>query len=308
MRPKTLSEIVGQDNVKCVLQTLIKSAEKTNDPVPHILMSGSAGLGKTSIAQSLANDINSGFFSLNCSTVNKPEKIFNILQEVNRGDVLFLDEIHALSKKICESLYTILEDFCYYEEGYKIEIPRITVIGASTEIGRLPLPLKSRFKFTANLREYSDDELIQVCKQVFEEKNFKLNNSLAKIIAKTCRGVPRTMVSRAEWIYAYMVGNELKVVSQKNLIDIIALQGVNEDGLEDHDLHYLKILFNSNNLSLDGLSSKMNMDKENIKNIVEPYLIKLGLIDIKQGRGRILTRKGKDYIKKLNEKDSNENI
>lgn len=301
MRPKKLENIVGQEKAKEVISTLINLSKKTEEPVPHILLSAAAGCGKTSFAQAIANDIDTNFYSINCATVNKPNKIFNIIEEMSDKDVLFLDEIHGLSKKTCETLYTILEDFCYYDEGYKVEIPKITIIGASTEIGKLPLPLKSRFKYTATLEPYTEEQLADVCKMVCEEKGFKLSRNLAKIIAKTCRGVPRNMVSRAEWLYAYMTGNSIKTIDKNKMLDIIALQGVNADGLEEHDLKYLKTLYDSRGgLSLDALASKMSMDRENIKTLIEPYLNKLNFIEISAGKGRGLTREGKKYIEKVN--------
>jgi Holliday junction DNA helicase RuvB len=300
MRPKTLNSIVGQETCKEVLQTLVKSSQISNSPVPHILLSSPAGHGKTSIAQALSNDIGSNLFTVNCANIGKSDKLFSIIEEMADKDILFMDEIHGLTKKTCESLYTVLEDFCYYDRGYKVKTPKITIIGASTEIGRLPLPLKSRFKFTASLVPYTDDELVEVCYQICEEKGFKLNKSLARVIAKTCRGTPRSVVSRTEWIYAYMTGNGLKTISGDKLLDIIKLQGINKDGLEEHDMAYLKCLYeNKGSLSLNALSSKLMIDQENIKVLIEPHLFKLGFIEVATAKGRSLTRSGKTYVEKL---------
>lgn len=300
IRPKNLKQIVGQKKCVEVLETLIKSSEKSGDPIPHILLSAAAGAGKTSIAKALANDINSNFYEVNCATISQPKQLFNIIEDMMEYDVLFLDEIHNLTRKTSETLYTILEDFCYYQSGYKVEIPKITVIGASTEIGKLPLPLVSRFKFKATLEPYSEQDLIEVCKLVCEAKGFKLNNNLASTIAKTCRGIPRNMVSRAEWLYAYMNGNDLKSIDKQKVLDIIELQGTNKDGLESHDIQYLKILLeHRQGLSLNSISSKMNMDKENISKLIEPYLLKMAFIEIVAGAGRKLTRKGKSYVENL---------
>lgn len=300
MRPKTLDSVVGQKRAVEVIKTLIKSSSKTNDPVPHILFNAPPGSGKTTLAKALANDVGSNFYEVNCATISKPKQLFNIIEDMLDRDVLFLDEIHNLTKKTSETLYTILEDFCYYDAGYKNPISKITVIGASTEIGKLPLPLVSRFKFKATLDPYSEQDLMQVCRMVCEEKGFKLNNDIALTIAKTCRGIPRNMVGKAEWLYAYMVGNNIKSIDKSKVLDIIALQGTNKDGLEDYDIQYMKILDeNKQGLSLNSMSSKMNMEKDNIQKLIEPYLIKMGFLEISAGTGRKLTRKGKLYVQNL---------
>jgi Holliday junction DNA helicase RuvB len=299
MRPKKLDEIVGQVKAKEVIKVLINSSKQNKKSIPHILLSGGSGCGKTSFAQAIANECGQNFMSVNCAVVGKPSKLYKIIEDMADNDILFLDEIHGLSKKTCESIYHIMEDFCYYDEGYKVNIPKICVIGASTEVGSLPLPLKSRFKFTANLVPYTEEELVDVCQAVCEECGFKLTKQFSRVIAKTCRGIPRNMVNRAEWIYAYMTGNNLKTIDKDKLLDIIKLQGVNEDGLEDQDIKYLKILEECQSLGLDSIESKLNISKENISKIIEPYLIQKGFIEKSAGRGRSLSRKGKLYLKGL---------
>ena len=301
MRPKTLNDIVGQEDTKTVLRTLIEFSKNKSKAIPHILLSGPAGIGKTSIAQAVAAENSANLFQANCAMIGKSQNLFKIIDEMAEKDILFLDENHALSKKSSESLYTILEDFCYYEEGYKVTVPEITIIGASTEIGRLPLPMKSRFKFTATLMPYNDTELSEVCKAIFQNNGMPINDDMAKVIAKTCRGIPRNMVSRAEWIYAFLSGNSVSgPIDKKKILDIIALQGVNEDGLENHDIQYLKILYEARTgLSLDSIASKISMDKENVLKLVEPHLVKLNFIEKTKGKGRSLTVRGKVYVEKI---------
>lgn len=300
MRPQTLDRIVGQTKAKEVIRTLIKSSETTGKPLPHLLFSAASGTGKTTFAQAIAHEMKVNFLAANCATIGKADNLFEIISEVSPGSILFLDEIHGLSKKCCESLYTVMEDFCYYDSGFKMTLPEFTLIGASTEIGSLPPPLKSRFKFTANLVPYTEDELVKVCKMVCEEQKFKLDDNVAKLIAKTTRGIPRNMVSRAEWIRHFMIGNQLKSIKPKEVLEIIKLQGVNEDGLEEHDIKYLKILFHERKgISLDSLSSKMNTSKENIAKIIEPYLIEKGFVQKSAGRGRSLTKEGIKYVTSL---------
>lgn len=288
---------VAQEDAKTVISTLVKASKINEEAIPHIAFSGNPGTGKTTIANLCADMIDSKMFTLNCSTVGSFKEIRSILNKISFQDILFLDEIHALRKKVSESLYTVLENFYYNNEnGYRIDLPKFTVIGATTDFGKLPAPLRDRFKFKAVFREYSLEELTKICHLVCKNKGFKLNEKLAETIAKTCRNTPRHVVSRTEWIYSYMIANDLKKISKEEVIKIISLQGFNEDGLERSDLQYLKTLKESECLGLSQISYRLNMSEEDVRNIIEPFLIKLNLIQIGSS-GRSLTRQGYEYVK-----------
>lgn len=296
MRPIKFEDFTGQDSVKTVCKILIESAKLQCQSVPHILISSPPGHGKTTLANIIANEMGSKLFIINCGLVNSYKQIINIIDEMNINDILFLDECHSLSKKVSEFMYTIMEDFVYFDEhGGEIGIPEITVLGASTQIGQLLQPFKDRFRYTAELVQYTEEELTNICKKCCEKKGFTLSDDIAALITKTCRLTPRIMVNRIEWIYSYMRIMKLNSLSKENLLEIIKLQGVNQDGLESQDIRYLKSL-SSIKQGVSQISSKISIDESTIKGIIEPYLIKMGLVNISRG-GRCLTRNGQQYIK-----------
>jgi Holliday junction DNA helicase RuvB len=291
------ADFVGQEEAKTVISTLIKASKLKDEAIPHMAFSGNPGTGKTTLAQLSADFIDSKLFTVNCSTVGSFKDIRLILNKISFQDVLFLDEIHALRKKVCESLYTIMEGFYYNNDnGYKINLPEFTIIGATTDFGKLPQPLRDRFKFKAVFREYSLEELTKICHLVCKNKGFKLSEKLANTIAKTCRNTPRHVVSRTEWIYSYMVANNLKKISTEKVLEVIGLQGFNQDGLERNDIKYLEILKDVESMGLNQISYRLGVSDEDVKHTIEPFLIKLNLIQIGTS-GRSLTREGFKYVK-----------
>jgi len=297
MRPKTLKNIVGQEKCKKVLTTLINFSNEKNLQIPSFLLSGPSGFGKTSIANVVASEINSKLYTIDSSNTSFKE-IYQIISEASDRDLIYLDECHALKNKVQENLYSAIEDYCIFNNGYREEIPKVTFIGATTNPGSLKTPFKNRFRYIAALEEYSQEELVLVCKGICEERGFKLNNNLAEVIAKTCRGTPRIMVNKTEFIYMFMIGNNIKSINANKIKEIIALQGTDENGLTIEDRNYLLTLFkNRCGLSLANIASKIQVDVESITKIIEPYLFKLNFASVITS-GRILTKDGKNYVEK----------
>jgi Holliday junction DNA helicase RuvB len=293
VRPVNLNQIVGQTDAKTVIQVLLNASMIKNEAMPHILCSGPAGNGKTTVAKCTAAAKGTKLYEINAANINTINQISEIIGGMKDQDILFIDEIHNLKPKVCEWLYTVMEDFKYYEKvGSSIivrQTARITIFGASTCIGKLPTPLKARFKFTAEFVPYTEDELCDIVQLVCQSYNFKLNSKLAHVIAKTCRLTPRLVVSRTEWIRDYMISKNLRKISCEEVISIIKLQGVDEDGLTRLDHSYLSVVRDNHPISVGQIAHKLNIDKDTVINDVEPYLIKSGLIEITT-KGRILGR------------------
>lgn len=290
-RPTTIDDMVGQHDVKTVIKTLVRSSTIEQKPIPHIIWAGPSGTGKTTAAKATANLRKVKLHSINASVISNITELKNVIKKIKRNEILFIDEIHSLKNNMCEFLYTIMEDFEYQEKKQgrirTVKTPEFTVIGATTELGLLPTPLKMRFKFTANFKEYTNEELIKIVFFVCRSYGFKLSENIAKIIAKTCRNTPRIVVNRTEWVRSYLIANNLKKINSQQVKDVIKMQGVDENGFTQDDVGYLKVLAKEEPVSLSRLSSCLNVSKETIENDIEPYLLRKGFISITTS-GRVL--------------------
>jgi holliday junction DNA helicase RuvB len=290
VRPNSLDEVVGQKKAKTILKTFVDASLKTKDLCPSILIISASGRGKSTLAYTFADSLKKTVHNVNAASVKNQKELFDIFRKVGYGDVVFIDEIHALSTKVSESLYTVLEDFCYFKDGRKITVNKFVPIAATTNIGDVTTPLKNRFQFIIELEKYSLDELTDICHLVCTKKGFKLNKDIAMTIAKTAKGIPRAISNRTIWIYNYLMANNLKSVSKEQLLEIIALQGVDENGLDIKDIKYISSI-GYDTISLRELSAKLNVEASEITNVIEPYLIEQGFVRITK-RGRELTMSG----------------
>lgn len=295
-RPQTLDEIVGQTRAKTVCKIMISSAKKRNNALGHLLFAGPSGTGKTTFAQTIAKEMGVQFHTINASIVKTIFDMFGKSEKlIERCDVVFIDEVHRLPMRVFESLYTIMEDFHYNGQN----IPRFTLVGATTLMGSLPKPFRDRFKHIQEFDEYTIEELSDIVHRVAETYSIKLSDSVAETVAKTCKKNPRTVVTRTEWLRDYMVANDLQTLSESCLRDTFYLQGIDENGLENRDRRYLEIL-KEGTTGLSMLASKLNIDEETIKYEIEPYLIKEGFIEITKA-GRSLAYATKNTLEQFKE-------
>ena len=309
LRPKNLDDYIGQENVKKQLKIFIEAAKKRNKPIDHILITGPAGLGKTSLAYVIAKELNKNIIITSAPILDKKGDIAGILSSLNEGDILFIDEIHRLNPSIEEILYSALEDFCIdivigkktTAKTIRINLPRFTLIGATTKVGMLTNPLISRFGIILKMDFYTNEELKKIIKRSAKILGIDITEDGAIEIAKVSRGTPRIANRLLKRIHDFCIVNRKTIIDGKIAKEGLRFLGINSFGLEEIDIKYLKLLvydFNCKPVGLNTIISALSEDKYTVEEVIEPYLIRLGLIE-KTQRGRIPTEKAKQILKNM---------
>lgn len=289
MRPTKFEEIIGQKPTIEKLKILIKASKIKNAPIPHVLFAGPAGTGKTTLARVMAEEMEQKFVLANAASIKNISDAICYLDKIEGGTgVLFIDEIHSLPHSVCEFLYTVMEDFRYDVPEGSRDLPGFTLIGATTHAGMIPAPMRSRFKHIEILDEYTPEELTDLVIALTKSK-MTIKRGIAEVIAKTCRGNPRHITNRVDWIIDYLMATGETKLSSKDAIRVIEMQGVDRFGLTSQDRDYIDTLFyaDEHTMSIRNLSSKLDIVRETIENEIEPYLIRLGLVLVGT-KGRVL--------------------
>ncbi|AVN63801.1 Holliday junction branch migration DNA helicase RuvB [Mesoplasma florum] len=310
-RPSKWSEYIGQEKAIKNLKICIESSIKQNKVLDPIIFSGPSGMGKTSLAYLLSKILKTKIHIVNGPSLQRPSDLISVLTSIKENQILFIDEVHSVSKDIMEVLYPVLEENKlsiiigkeYNSKIVNIKLPNFTIITATTEINKLPFPFLNRFLIQFELEGYNHDDLTKIIINTFNKLEYKIEIEQAKIIAKFSRLVPRVAINLVKRIYDFLITEKIKDLSEKNLIWVFKQMGLYEYGLNEKDLDYLFTLLENNTLSLDSLAQIINVPNQTILNNMEPIFLKERLI-IKTGRGRQLTNKGKIYL----EKNKNQHI
>ena len=300
LRPTLLNEFIGQTELKENLKVFIESAKLRGENLDHILFYGPPGLGKTTLSHIVSQELDVGFKSTSGPILSKAGDLAAILTNLQPNDVLFIDEIHRLHTAVEEILYSAMEDFkldIIIGEGpsarsIKIDLPKFTLIGATTRLGLLSNPLKDRFGIPLKLNFYTHEELKTIIKKDCEILNNKIDEDGALEIAKRSRGTPRIAIRLLKRIRDFAIVAR-KTVIDKEIVDL-ALTRLNIDkvGLDTSDRKYLNFIANNYQggpVGIDTISAGLSEERDSIEDTIEPYLIQCGFIN-KTPRGRVLTQ------------------
>lgn len=290
MRPSCFDDIIGQDAVVNRLKVMVQGCKSSGQVMPHTLIDGPPGLGKTTIAVSIAKEMDVNIYTVNAATVRSPKNIIPYLMGIDPRSVLFIDEIHRLPKLVEEFLYPVMEDYrldiLIENKPESIDLPVFTLIGATTSGGSLSQPFYDRFTIKEHLTFYSPDELAKLAGSNSDKLNLNLSDEDMIEIAKRSKGTPRILNSRLQWYKHYMAYHQNKNIS---IDQIFKSQGIDENGFDCNDLSYINILKKNigNPLGLKSISSMTGIAMETIENSIEPYMIRMGYV-IRTQKGRVL--------------------
>lgn len=299
-RPQTFDDYKGQEKAKKILKIAIKAAQMKNTCLDHILIAGESGLGKSTLANIIANESSQKIMTVSCPAIKTVGDMVDILQQVEENSIIFADELHALRRPIQETLFLSMETFTLNAniDGEIItqQLPHFTVIGATTELGGLELPMRNRFQLQINLVPYDNSRMTDIVKNVFKSMKIEIDNECAELIAGCTRGVPRNANSYCRRVYDVALVTNDGIINEEVVYDTFDLMDINEYGLNSTDMRYLQLLYdNRKSTGLDTIALALGTDKKSIETVVEPYLFKSG-VATKGPRGRKITQKGVEVI------------
>lgn len=314
LRPKVFSEYIGQNKVKENLKIFIDAAKQRNEPLDHVLLYGPPGLGKTTLASIIASEMGVNIKVTSGPAIEKAGDLAAILTNLEEDDILFIDEIHRLNKAVEEVLYPALEDFRLdivigkgpSARSIRLDLPKFTLVGATTKIGNISAPLRDRFGIIQRLELYTVEDLAKIITRSSNILGMPIDSEAALEVGSRCRGTPRIANRLLKRVRDFAQVNGDDEIKYELVKDALSRLEIDELGLDENDRNMLRVMidsFDGKPVGIDTLAATLGEDKETIEDVYEPYLMQIGYIN-RTPRGRIPTKLaydhlGIDYIKDL---------
>ena len=306
IRPQSIDEYVGQSEVKENLKIFIKAAKMRGETLDHTLLYGPPGLGKTTLANIIANELGTNIKTASGPAIEKTGDLAAVLSTLEQGDVLFIDEIHRISRFVEEILYSAMEDFTIdivvgtdnSSRSIKIDLPPFTLVGATTRAGDLTGPLRDRFGIVSKLNYYTIDELKQIVKRTSRVLDYEIDEDAALEVAKRSRGTPRIANRLFKRVRDYACVMNESIINKEVASYALDKLKVDKEGLDETDYNLLKAIierFNGGPVGIEAISSSIGEEQTTIEDVYEPYLLQNGFLK-RTPRGRMVTEKAYEHL------------
>ena len=307
LRPQRLQEYIGQEKAKETLSICIKAAKERQEPLDHVLFYGPPGLGKTTLAGIIANEMGVNIKVTSGPAIEKPGEMAAILNNLQENDVLFVDEIHRLNRQVEEVLYPAMEDYCIdimigkgtAARSIRLDLPHFTLVGATTRAGMLTAPLRDRFGVLNRLEFYTETELQTILMRSAKVLEVEIEPAGAMEMAKRSRGTPRIANRLLKRVRDYAQVRHDGVITGQVAAEAMDLLDVDKCGLDFMDREILNTMifkFQGGPVGLDTLAASLSEDAGTLEDVYEPYLLKCGFIQ-RTPRGRVVTQRAYEHLK-----------